>query len=539
MGACLGVYLGDKLVKYAKLQQDDKTKAISVDSYGTRYVAGDKSDVIDEIISQTGSANVPMSINLIDDHRIDTEVLKQLGKSDVQSVIDLEVTDYATNQGINEKLLDYRYMLTNSMVSNDNYTANVAITDKTNITKYEANEKLKISGLYPIEFILNDLIDGNVRNSLIINIDETTHLEFISSKKLVKIVDIDISMNNILDTLAMEEGSYSKACDLCRGINVFTDEESVGQDLEKLIEPVIQDLLNRIKTKLDESKIHVEKIYLNGLINLFINIDVLFEQFFNVDTEKLKPSFINIQDTSANVAEIMESNEAIALAYECITNQNEDMNFVAKKKKAAPSFNFSQLQFWKKKDAQPNSSTIKKTLVLPNINKEKVETALLFANIVAGAAFIGYGAFGAIYNAEINRIVDKSNAKTSELQLATDTVRQDVQYIQTNANKYAEVNTYISETVEKIREGKIGKYTTYNVANFMQKIAKYIPANVQLETISSDDNKSVTITAKSTSYAELGYFISQLKLKGILENVATGKVEHGDSIKVTIGGDLP
>ena len=42
------------------------------------------------------------------------------------------------------------------------------------------------------------------------------------------------------------------------------------------------------------------------------------------------------------------------------------------------------------------------------------------------------------------------------------------------------------------------------------------------------------------SYAELGYFISQLKLQGVLENIQTGKVSNGTSaITVTIGGDLP
>ena len=104
---------------------------------------------------------------------------------------------------------------------------------------------------------------------------------------------------------------------------------------------------------------------------------------------------------------------------------------------------------------------------------------------------------------------------------------------------FALYNNYIATTVQKIKEGKIGKYTTYNVANFMQKIAKYIPTNVQLESIASNDNKTVTIVAKSTSYAELGYFVSQLKLKGILENVSTGDVQHGKYIIVTIGGELP
>ena len=129
--------------------------------------------------------------------------------------------------------------------------------------------------------------------------------------------------------------------------------------------------------------------------------------------------------------------------------------------------------------------------------------------------------------------------KITSIQEETSKVKADNTYIKQNTKQYTTFNDYINDTVEKIREGTIGKYTTYNVANFMQKVAKYIPTNVQIESISSDDNKTVSIVAKSTSYAELGYFISQLKLQGILENIQTGNVSNGTNITVTIGGDLP
>lgn len=131
------------------------------------------------------------------------------------------------------------------------------------------------------------------------------------------------------------------------------------------------------------------------------------------------------------------------------------------------------------------------------------------------------------------------SGEIASIESNTSLVKSDSTYIKNNTKKYTQFTDYINDTVAKIREGKIGKYTTYNVANFMQKIAKYIPENVELQTISSDDNKSVTIVAKSTSYAELGYFISQLKLQGILTNIKTGNVQTGTYITVTIGGDLP
>ena len=136
MEACLGIYLGDKIIKYAKLIRDEKSRRISLHSCGTKYVVGNKEVSIAEIISQTGSGNDSLCINLTDYSRMQTEVLKQLGKTDIQSVINLEVDDYATSRALNEKALDYRYIFMESSVSNDNYTADIAITEKSNISKY-------------------------------------------------------------------------------------------------------------------------------------------------------------------------------------------------------------------------------------------------------------------------------------------------------------------------------------------------------------------------------------------------------------------
>ena len=535
MEACLGIYLGDKIIKYAKLVRDDRSKRISLHSCGTKYVVGDKSDSIAEIISQTGSANTSLCLNLTDYYRMQTEVLRQLGKNDRQSVIELEVGDYSTTRGLNEKTLEYRYMLMDSAVSIDNQTADIAMTERSNVNKYVGNEKYaNLVGLYPQEYILANIIQPSA-NCLLVNVDEKTQVISIVNGEVKQIIDIEVSMKNILDNIAAQEGSYSKACDICKSINVLSD-ENLSPELERIIEPTIQDLLNRINSKLQDAKIRFDRIYLNGSVNLFINIDVLFEQFFNVTTEKVKPYFINM-DEVPNAAEVIEVTDAIALAYEGIMKSNPDANFASKNSKAS----FGNLFSKNKTDVKSSNNGSKKTaFVAPNVNLEKIESAMLLTNLAAGAVLLGYVGFSAAYNAELTKMENTLTQNINNLQSETATIKLDKNYIDDNTNKYTTLNDYISETVEKIRAGKIGKYTTYNVANFMQKIAKYIPTNVQIETISSNDNKTVSIVAKSKSYAELGYFISQLKLQGILENIKTGNVSNGDSIiTVTIGGDLP
>ena len=77
MGACLGVYLGEKIIKYAKLEQDEKTKRISLNSYGTKYVWGKKEDEILDLIAQTGSDNGKICLNTENTYKLETEVLRQ------------------------------------------------------------------------------------------------------------------------------------------------------------------------------------------------------------------------------------------------------------------------------------------------------------------------------------------------------------------------------------------------------------------------------------------------------------------------------
>ena len=533
MEACLGIYLSDKIIKYAKLTREEKSRRVSLYSCGTKYVAGNKDEAIKEIIEQTGSAEDLKVLNISNYTRMQTEIFKQLGKSDMESVIALEVGDYATSKGLNEKALEYRYLFMDSVVSGDSYTADIAITDKANINKYLENENYsKLVGLYPQEYILNSMVQTN-SNYLIANVDEKTQLISVVNGKIKQIETIDIGMQEILDTIASQEGSYSKACDLCKSINVLSD-DSISPSIERIIEPTIQDLLNRIKFKMAETKINYETIYLNGSINLFINIDVLFEQFFGITTEQLRPRFINL-DEIANMSEIIEAGDAVALAYQGLEQTNSEVNFIQTKNAKPILGNL----FTKNSPIEKTPGEKRTASVLPNINKEKIEKALLFANLTAGAVCAGYVAFSGVYDAQMTKMAEDLSNRTNSLTLETTKIISDAKYVSDNANKYVNLNNYISETVSKIKEGKIGKYTTYNVANFMQRVAKYIPSNVELQTISSNDNKTVSIVARSTSYSELGYFISQLKLKGILENIKTSNVKNGNYITVTIGGDLP
>ena len=132
--------------------------------------------------------------------------------------------------------------------------------------------------------------------------------------------------------------------------------------------------------------------------------------------------------------------------------------------------------------------------------------------------------------------IDKTKAEIADLK---EQVNSDIQYINTNMKKYKEINDNVSDIVQQIENNQIGKFTTYNVASFMQNIIRIIPKNVQLKTITSDDNKNIKITAQSDSYADLGYFVAELKLSSTLKNVKINKINNGETTVIEIGGELP
>ena len=74
MEACLGIYLGERIIKYAKLIRDEKSRRISLNSCGTKYIVGNKESAIAEIIEQTGSKEDKLVVNLSGYNRITTEV---------------------------------------------------------------------------------------------------------------------------------------------------------------------------------------------------------------------------------------------------------------------------------------------------------------------------------------------------------------------------------------------------------------------------------------------------------------------------------
>ena len=65
--------------------------------------------------------------------------------------------------------------------------------------------------------------------------------------------------------------------------------------------------------------------------------------------------------------------------------------------------------------------------------------------------------------------------------------------------------------------------------------------NVQLISIKNTTNRHIQIVAQSTNYDKLlGYFLAKIKVGQILNNaISSSGVKNGDTVTITIEGDLP
>lgn len=522
MSSCLGIYIGDKILKYAKLAYDEKNRSMRVESCGVKHVVGDKSDVIHTIISETGSDNIPIALNISNETYSTIETLKQLSKVDVAYMIDLEVYEMATKLEINDKLLMYRYLEINTNRNSSNNKVMIAACERVELDKYVKQNKIKPSGVYPLVFVLNNMVDKSNSNYMYINIDESTDIIEVENGEISDITKFPIGMGDIISEISTYCGSTAKAYDLCKSINVFTEEKGINDpEIEKIVEPKLQDILHRIEEKIKTMKVQPQKIFISGIGTLFTNVDMLFEGYFSIASEVVKPYFVKTEDGTNNISELIETTEAMALAHEYLLPSKGNINFVDGKTKK-----------YKGIDLKNKFSGF-------CIGSEKLYSSMLFTDIILGIVLLLYIAFGIVYGMQTDKMSKGVSDNVSSVTNELTKVQADIDYIKENTKKYSDINSFVEETVRKIEGNEIGKYSTYNVANFMQKIIKYIPQGVQIENISSNDNKHITMIAKSESYADIGYFVSQVKLEEILINVAVEKVEHTSYVTVTLGGDLP
>lgn len=539
MSGCLGFYINDYIVKYAKMTMDNN-KNITLENYGTRYIKESLKNVLSSIIEETNSNKDLITINSQKDIFVNYNMFNQGNtKNFVSDVAKMEFESWCEKNGRIPNKYSYVYKVADVVNTDNKFNATLNIMEKETINEYSDVGITKISNMYPVEFLMNRLVPQDEKSYILVNLDDKLSVSVVVEDKLVDFKFYDFGIKNLVDKFSEILGSYQKAYEACKQLNVYSDEGTNNdKKLEEIAEPILQEILKSVAVMVNRYRKDTEKIILCGQGIVFTNIDILFREYLNVKCEILKPDFLKDTSNVRNIAETLESTSAMALALETISPREQNLDYIKSGSKLKNKFDK-----FISKDKKTNDKKVKEKK-----EKESKDTTYIgdrttifvtCAGIISAIAVVAYFVFSILYSGAVEKNMNNMQNAIDYINTEESKVNSDITYISNNTSEYKKINNKVVEVVQDIEENNISKYSTYNVAAFLQNIIKIIPKNVQLQTISSDDNKNVVITAKSDNYADLGYFISAIKLSGTLDNIKILNVENSASSVVAIGGELP
>ena len=539
MSSCLGLFIENNVIKYAKVTKDREN--LKVEAFGVKFY--EKIGVaIEQIVSETFSYNIPISINLAEEIYNYFYMFSLLNKNDLKKAVDTEFESYCYDRKLNKNAFETRFAISNEIEDKDRVKAIHVSSNKSSITKsLQVLGNNKVSMITPIGMSIANVAEIKPKeNIIIVNIENKTTITTITNQKVYNVTKLEEGAEKILDKIAKKENSFSKAYEICKNTTIYTMEGKELQDEENEYLEYIMPTLYKIVTKLQDyvttSTVKFSKIYITGTMSVVNNIDLYFQEFFQGEKcEILKPYFIK-ESLKINIKDYIEVNSAIAVAMQGLGYGIKNMNF------KKPSFS-DQIPDWLKIDIGSGKKESKKKLNIDVSLKGKLDATerwLLRGTMGVLMLTILYSGF-AIYLD--NRISEKI-AETESVSQYTDTqiamAESDINRVKQKANEYQEMENNLRNINTQIEDNLSLKGT---IPTLLMQIASSIPQAVQIteiENTSSNNNRHIIIYAQSQYYDELGYFKARLSEDGILDNVVSTQGEkQGDFVKIVIEGDLP
>ena len=551
MQNCLGIYIENNLIKYAKVSKDRDT--FKVDAFGIRFF-DNLNEAIKKIVEETYSFTTPISINLANEQYLYYDIFALLSKNDIQKTVETEFETFCDENKYNQKAFETRYALVSNIENKEKIKAMQVIVNKIELNKQKQYlEKHNLTGIVPIGTAIASIARPEKKeNVLIVNMEENTTITTIYDRQIYNVETIDHGSQEVLEKINRIENSMSKAYEICKGTTIYTanviDDAKEQPHLEDII-PTLYQISQKIKEVVENSPAKISTVYLTGTLSIINNVDLYFQEFLpTADCKILKPSIIEGNITQINIKDYIEVNSAIALAMQSLGEGIQSLNFrnpdFMQKLKQALSVDIS---LGKKKD-KPAGKEKKESKIgkkFPKIsmnfslkgNLDKTEIILIrvaVAIILVNIIFIAFSKilFGQMdkKQKEVEELVASENSEVSK-------INTDINSLNTKNTKYAS----LTEELKTIND-KISNITEMrnSIPNLLNQIMYTIPESVQLVSIQNTTGKKMTIIAQASDYDQLGYFIAKIKVSGILNNaVSSSSQKSGDVVTVTIEGELP
>ena len=542
MTSCLGLYVESNIIKYAKISKDRDN--LKVESFGLKFY--DKlGEAIKQIISETYSFKVPVSINLADEVYNYFYMFSMLNKKDLKKAIETEYESYCTEKGLNKNAVDTRYALVNSLSDKDRVKVIHVAANKNNLNAIEQQlAENKIAAISPIGMTIANIAKMKQKENIaIINMEDKTTITIIVNQKVYSVDTIENGASEVLDSINTKENSYSKAYEICKNSTIYTMEGQELQDTENEyldnIMPTLYKIAEKSQKVIENSAIDIDRIYITGTLSVVNNIDLYFQEFFNTEKcEILRPFFI--KDTiKVNIKDYIEVNSAIAMALQGLGYGVKDMNF----KKHSLTDNLPE---WMTVDiGSPNAnSKIGNGLkdFFATDWKAKLDTTERWLLRVAAGFLILvilYTGFTIVMNNQYEGKSREADAVKSDTMLKIAKVDADINAVKAKTNQYLQLADNLRSTSQKIQDDQRNKNA---ITTMLSEIMFIIPKEVQLTSVENTTGSHIVINAQAERYEQLGYFKVKIANENILKAdtvVSTMGTKDGDMVKIVIEGDLP
>ena len=542
MSTCLGLYIEENIIKYAKVSKDHDQ--IKVESYGVKFY-DNLDQAIKQVIEETYSYKTPISINLSEEMYNYFQIFALLNRKDLPKAIKTEFEAYCGDKNYNPNVFESRYAITPNVNEKDKLKVIHVSENKIELNKQiQKFNSYKLQNITPISMSISDIAKFDEReNCLIVNIEEKTIITTILNQNIYDIKTLDIGSKDILDKINLKENSYQKAYEICKETTIYTSEgkelsEEETSYLEDIM-PTLYDIVGQLRKILNENIEKIEKIYITGTGALINNIDLYFEEYLeNINCEILKPSFIKISP-DVNIKDYIEVNSAISIALSGLGEGISGMNF----KKTTLMDKLSeilQLEVGGSKDKKPQKMKENKGNLFTvdfNIPLDNIERSMMRGIAGLLILFIVYCGFSSMIKIQIDEKNKQAQESINNTNSQIALVNKDIQNLQSQTSKYSSKITNLEKISEKVQENNKVKKA---IPILLNKLMYIMPDEVQVTSIQNTTDTHIEIQAQSKSYAQLGYLTTNLKVSGVLNNViSTAGQQSNNIITIKIEGDLP
>ncbi len=551
MQSCLGIYIEDNIIKYAKLHKEKDT--LKIESYNTVFYDKNLDEALKKIVSETYSYKVPISINVSDEMYHTFQVSSLLNKQDTKKAIDIEYEMLCEEKGYNKDSLQHNYLITYPRENNEIQKVLSITADKNEIARRtKALTGYKVNTVAPIPTSITNLVDNDGRKNIaIVNIEEKTQITVIVDGQIYQVTVLEEGMGEILREINQTENSYAKSYEVCKNmtLNTRNSSEIYSESSEYMdtVTSVLIRIVSQTKDIINEMFASIDKIYITGLGTCINSVDLFFQEYISsVKCELLKPYFLNTSAPQLPMKEYIEVNSAIALALNGLGMMDKNLNFVKSAKAGGGNTSLASIL---NQDVSLDTikelfghigQSVKSDFTTGLSSTEKLLTRGIVSCVMVAGLFI---LFSHVISNQLTNKTQQVESAIAKTNTELTKLNTDIKTISARTNTYKElIQEITSPTEENESTSQVPQRIIQkdSIPNLLNRIMFVIPKKVKLISIKNTTSDHIVIHAEAEKYEQLGYFKAVLTTNGILENVKSNSAEKsGSAIQVIIEGDLP